>query len=301
MQTPPLLQPGDTIAIICTAKKVEREYIDRATKLLESWGLNVKLGQNLFERHFQFAGTDEQRAADLQDMLNDSEVKAILCARGGYGTVRIVDKVSFDLFTQNPKWIIGFSDITVLHNHIHTHFGIETLHATVPLNFPEGENENLRTLKKALFDGHLNYSIDAHAMNRKGIAQGEVVGGNLAMIQSLAGTNSDIDTRGKILFLEEISEYAYQVDRMMWNLNKSGKLDQLRGLIVGGFTDIKPGPDPFGYSAYEIIWELVKEYDYPVCFDFPAGHQEQNWTITMGRCSRLEVAEESVNFTQSYG
>lgn len=294
MQPKPL-QQGDIIAIVCTAKSVKKDYIEKAKQLLTSWGLKVVLGKNLFKVHHQFAGTDTERANDLQEALDNPEVKAVLCARGGYGTVRIIDQIDFSSFEANPKWIIGYSDITVLHNHIHTHFGIDTLHATVPLDFPDdgSENQALQTLKQVLFDDQLAYDIPNHSLNRTGKSSGELIGGNLSILYSLTGTNSDIDTKGKILFIEDLCEYAYHVDRMIWNLKKANKLENLAGLIVGGFTDIKPGPIPFGQEAYEIILDAVKDYDYPICFDFPAGHMEDNRALIMGRNVNLEVSQTS--------
>lgn len=292
---PRSLKSGDTIAIVCTAKSVEKDYIEQATKMLNEWGLNVVTGRHLFEKHFQFAGTDEQRLEDFQNTLNDENIQAILCARGGYGTIRIIDNVDFSSFAKNPKWIIGFSDITVLHNHIQTHLGIETLHSTVPIDFEKSlrEGEALSTLKEVLFKGEINYNIPSHPLNRPGEAEGIFIGGNLSILHNLTGTNSDIDTKGKILFIEDLCEYAYHVDRMMWNLKKSGKLNQLAGLVVGAFTDIKQGPIPFGNTAYEIILEAVKDYTYPVLFNFPAGHIADNRALIMGRNVKLEVSSTS--------
>ena len=280
-------------------KKIDAQYIKRAVSLLESWGLGVHTGNHVLESYHQFAGTDEQRAKDLQWAVSHPTIKAIICSRGGYGTVRIVDQIDFSALRQHPKWIIGFSDVTVLHNHIHTHLDISTIHGTVPLNFPSsGTNENLESLKHLLFEGSITYQVNPHQLNRLGEVSAQLVGGNLAMLESLAGTNSDIDTRGKILFLEEISEYAYRVDRMLWNLKKGGKLDQLKGLVVGGFTDIKEGKNHFGWDGYELVSEITKGYDFPICFDFPAGHQSLNKAFMLGAKTSLTITDNSVHFQQ---
>lgn len=300
MIIPPFLNTGDAVAIIAPAKVVDKTFVENAQHLIENWGLKVVLGKYLFEQDRVFAGTDEQRAADLQWALDNPEIKAVICARGGYGTVRIIDRIDFTTFQQHPKWIAGFSDITVLHSHIHTHCNVATLHSTVPLNFPKDptNNTSLNTLKQTLFGAFPNYTVKASNYNRKGTATGQLVGGNLSILHNLTGTNSDIDTKGKILFLEEVSEYAYHFDRMMWNLKKAGKLDQLAGLVVGGLTEIKQGPNPFGKTAEEIILEAVDEYDYPVCFDFPAGHQPENWCLMLGAKAYLSVEENvTLKFT----
>ncbi len=295
------LAKDDTIAIIATAKKIDQQYISRAIELLESWGLRVLLGKHVLAEHHQFAGTDSQRAEDLQWAVNSPDIKAVICARGGYGTVRIVDKVDYSALLKNQKWFVGFSDVTVLHNHFHGHFNLPTIHGTVPLNFPSsGTNQNLESLKELLFNGNVAYTIKANAFNRLGEATAPIVGGNLAMLESLAGTNSDIQTENKILFLEEISEYAYRVDRMLWNLKKGGKLDKLAGLILGGFTDIKEGKDHFGWDGYEMVQEIVREYNYPVCYGFPAGHQAENRAFMLGVPTKLSVQEVGVTFSQSW-
>jgi muramoyltetrapeptide carboxypeptidase len=226
---------------------------------------------------------------DLQTMLNDPLIKAVISARGGYGTVRIVDKIDFSQFKKTPKWIVGYSDITVLHSHVNN-LKIETLHATMPVNFTKNL-EATESLRKALFGENLNYQIEAHPMNKKGGAQGIVVGGNLSLIYALTGSVSDIDTNGKILFIEDLDEYLYHIDRMMMNLKRSGKLSNLAGLIVGGMTDMKDNTIPFGKTAEEIIIDAVKEFNYPVCFNFPAGHVDKNMAIYLGREAKLKVAD----------
>jgi len=285
---PPYLQKGDTVAIVATARKITLEELQPAIEIITAWGLKVVLPKNIFCVDNQFAGTDDERAADLQWALDDANIKAVICARGGYGTVRIVDKLDFTNFVKHPKWIVGYSDITVLHQHINQNFGIASLHATMPINFAKN-TEATETLRKALFGEELNYTIHAHALNRNGEASGELIGGNLSLIYALCGSKSDIDTKGKILFIEDLDEYLYHIDRMMMNLKRSGKLQHLAGLIVGGMSDMKDNTVAFGKTAEEIIIDAVKEYNFPVCFDFPAGHIDRNLALVMGGVVKLEV------------
>jgi muramoyltetrapeptide carboxypeptidase len=296
MISPPSLQKGDKIAIVGTARKIPREEVEPAIKILESWGLEVVLGKHLFEVDHQFAGTDEQRLTDFQRAIDAPEIKAVLCVRGGYGTVRIIDQIDFSAFAKSPKWIAGYSDITVLHNHLFTNLQTETLHATMPINFPKNSNEALTSLQKALFGNPLSYAVDGHHLNRNGEGEGEVVGGNLSIVFSLTGTNSDIDTNGKILFIEDLDEYLYHVDRMLWNLDKCGMLKNLAGLIVGGMTGMNDNAVAFGKTAEEIILERVVLYNFPVCFNFPAGHIDDNRTLIIGRKAKLTV-DNTVNLT----
>jgi muramoyltetrapeptide carboxypeptidase len=286
---PRYLKRGDTIGIIATARKISTEEINPAIAIIKSWGLEVELGNNLFNADNQFSGTDQERANDWQILLNDTSIKAIISARGGYGTVRIVDQIDFTTFIKNPKWIIGYSDITVLHSHIHN-LGIETLHATMPINFSKN-TEALESLRKALFGEVIKYEIETNALNRKGIAEGELIGGNLSILYSLSGSISDIDTKGKILFIEDLDEYLYHIDRMMINLKRAGKLSNLAGLVVGGMSDMKDNTVPFGKTAEEIILDAVKEYNYPVCFNFPAGHIDRNLALLFGKKVKLEVGD----------
>jgi muramoyltetrapeptide carboxypeptidase len=289
MKQPSFLKKNDKIGIIAPARKISKEEIQSAIDIFNSWGLEVVLSKNLFNVDNQFSGTDDERAEALQIMLNDDSIKAIISARGGYGTIRIIDKINFTNFKKHPKWIIGYSDITVLHSHINN-FGIETLHATMPINFAKNA-EATETLRKALFGEQLNYQFESHPLNRKGEAEAELIGGNLSLIYALTGSVSDIDTKGKILFIEDLDEYLYHIDRMMLNLKRSGKLDHLAGLIIGGMTDMKDNTIPFGKTAEEIITDAVKEYDYPVCFNFPAGHVEKNLALYFGRKVKLKVAD----------
>jgi muramoyltetrapeptide carboxypeptidase len=297
MISPGYLKKGDRIGIIAPARKVAEHEMAPAINKFREWGLEVVIGDNLFNEFNQFAGFDDERAEDLQQMLNSSSIRAVICARGGYGTVRIIDSLSFENFVKNPKWLIGFSDATVLLSHIHSNFGIETIHAEMPINFPKDGSDNLSTesLRKCLFGEKIEYSYKLSHCSRKGQAKGLLVGGNLSILYSLAGSGSDINTDGKILFIEDIDEYLYHIDRMMVNLKRSGKLSRLAGLIAGGFTDMKDNLVPFGKSAVRIVYEAVGEYGYPVCFDFPAGHIPENAALIMGREAELEVTSSQIS------
>lgn len=292
MQQPEYLKKGDKIAIIAPARKVSKGDMQPAIDILQSWGLEVVLSGNLFREDCQFSGTDAERATDLQTLLDDSSIKAIISARGGYGTLRIIDKIDFSKFKKHPKWVIGYSDITVLHSHIHT-LGIETIHATMPINFTKN-SEATETLRKALFGEKLVYKTEQHPLNKvtEGIIESEIVGGNLSLLYALSGSVSDIDTKGKILFIEDLDEYLYHIDRMMMNLKRSGKLSHLKALIVGGMTDMKDNAIPFGKTAEEIILESVAEYNYPVCFGFPAGHIDTNFALYLGKKAKLKIADQ---------
>ncbi len=289
MTTPPILRKGDKIGIVAPARKVSQDEMRFAVDTFRQWGLEVVFGKNVFGAEHQYSGSDAQRAEDLQTMLDDDSVKAIISARGGYGTLRIVDMLNFKRFKNNPKWIIGYSDITVLHSHIHQNFGIETLHATMPINFHKDE-ESVETLRKVLFGDKLSYDISPQALNRSGEASGELVGGNLSLLYALQGSNSDIRTDGKILFIEDLDEYLYHIDRMMISFKRSGKLAKIAGLVVGGMTDMKDNQTPFGKTAEEIILDAVAEFNYPVCFGFPAGHTTKNLALPFGRRAKLKVA-----------
>jgi len=294
MLTPQYLSKGDRIAIVSPARKISPEEVANAIRTFTEWGLKVVEGDHLYSEYHQFAGSDNQRSTDLQSVLDDPTVKAIICSRGGYGTVRIIDRMDFSNFVNNPKWIIGYSDVTVLHSHIHRNFGVETIHGVMPINFKgEGEsNPSVITLKKALFGKLLSYRLPLTEYCRKGTAEGELVGGNLSILYSLANTRSDINANGKILFLEDLDEYLYHVDRMMMNLKRSGMLENLAGLIIGGMTRMRDNDVPFGKTAYEIIAEAVQDYSYPVFYGFPAGHEEDNRALILGRRMKFEVKEE---------
>jgi len=297
-KTPSYLQPGDTVAITCPAKKLPRN-IEDAVKLLESWGLNVILGETVDASWHQFAGSDDLRTIDFQRFLDDPSVKAIFAARGGYGTIRIIDRLDFSNFKNQPKWIIGFSDITILHSHIQALYETESIHGQMPLTIREGSEISLETLRKALFNEEYNYSYTSQANNRSGEADGILIGGNLSLLVMMAGSVSEQDYSGKILFLEDVGEYLYSIDRMMWNLKRSGKLNNLKGLIIGGFTELKDNDIPFGQTAEQIIMEHVKEFEYPVCFNFPAGHIQDNRALIFGRMSNLRVEGLQVSLSYS--
>lgn len=278
------------------ASQLSYSTLEEGLRILrEDWKLEVIEGTTLHTSYHQFAGTDEERQRDLQQMLDDASIKAIFSARGGYGSSRIIDGLNFRRFRKYPKWIVGFSDITAVHCHLER-MGFESLHATMPKLFgQEGAENALQTLKEALWGEELVYEIPAHSFNRPGITQGTVVGGNLCLLAHLIGSRSEIDTRHKILFMEDVEEYYYNLDRMMVQLKRAGKLAQLAGLVVGQFTDLKDNDtSSFGKNHYEIIDEQVAAYDYPVCFDFPVGHVADNRAMIVGREARFSVTSENV-------
>ena len=294
---PPYLKRGDVIGITSPAGYITAEEIAPAIAVMKSWGYNIKIGAAIGKRDFTRGGTEDERATDLQQMLNDSTIKAIMCARGGYGSLQIVDKLKWDSFKQKPKWLIGFSDITVLHNHIHANCGIATIHSKMCNSFPDDwskaepiQIQTINSIRDALAGTKMEYRASANLQNKAGVAEGVLVGGNLKTIESLAGSSSDINTKGKILFVEDTGEYLYSIDRMFWNLKRTGKLKGLKGLIVGGFN-IKEDDegDEFGRTLSEIVLSKVKEYNYPVCFDFPVGHQRANFAFKIGARHKLSV------------
>jgi muramoyltetrapeptide carboxypeptidase len=289
--SPPALKKGDAVGIVAPARKILREEIEPAIKIIESWGLEVRLGKHLFGSYNQFSGTDLERAADFQHMINDPEVKAIICARGGYGTMRILDHINLRDLQREPKWIVGYSDVTVLHSIITSWFKLETIHGPMPINFPKNgqDNSSTESLQKILFGNNPSYRVASHSFNRTGSAYGELCGGNLSILYSIAGTDADINSNDRILFIEDLDEYLYHIDRMMMNLKRSGKLSQLSGLIVGGMSSMNDNAVPYGWNALEIIRDAVAEYNYPVCFGFPAGHESENLSLILGRKVTLEV------------
>ena len=299
MITPNFLKQGDKIGIVAPARKIYLNEIEASIKVFEKWGLQVELGKNLFAQYKQFAGTDEQRAEDLQYMLDNPEIKAIVCARGGYGSVKTLKLLDFTKFLKNPKWLVGYSDITALHAHLNQNLGVKSIHGTMPFNFPKDatENEAVKTLKKALFGETSIYNFSSHEFNSIGNMEGELIGGNLSVLYSVAGTKYDINTKDKILILEDLDEYLYHIDRMMMNLKYSGKLENLKGLIIGGMTDMNDNQIPFGKTAYEIIRDAVSEYNYPVCFNFPIGHIENNLAIVLGSNVQLEINNKEIIYT----
>lgn len=293
---PTPLQKGDTVGIVALACKVDFEALKPAIELMENiWGLKVIIGESVMSEYHQFAGTDNIRANDFQLMLDNPEIKAIFSARGGYGSSRLLDSIDFTAFQKSPKWVVGFSDITAVLSHIRT-LNIESLHATMPKLFlQEGGGEySLESLRKILFGEALNYEVNSQEINRLGIAKGKLIGGNLAILSHIFGSKSDINYDGKILFLEDVNEYLYSIDRMMIQLKRAGKLKNLAGLIVGHFSDCQDNNVPFGKTANEIIQEAVAEYDFPVCYGFPVGHEPENWAMPVGREVILEVKTDGV-------
>lgn len=294
---PAYLKSGDTIGITSPAGFITTAEILPAIAMIESWGFKVKIGKTIDKRDFTMGGTDQERAADLQEMMDNPEIKAIMCARGGYGLVRIIDLLNFDRLLQKPKWIIGFSDVTVLHGHLNRQYRIASIHSKMCNSFPTDpamadamQLETISSIRKVLKGETLQYQGPFLNINKPGKASAELVGGNLSIIETMSGTKSDLQTAGKILFVEDTGEYLYRLDRMFWNLKRTGKLEQLAGLIIGGFK-VKPD-DPgeeFGKTIYDIVLEKVKSYGYPVAFDFPVGHQKNNFALKCGIKHSLEV------------
>ncbi|MFM7645888.1 MAG: LD-carboxypeptidase [Sphingomonadales bacterium] len=292
MIQPPYLQPGDTISLICPAGYMPANKVQTCVQVLGEWGFRVVVGSTIggISNNY-FSGSDQERLTDLQRMLDDRSVRAILCARGGYGTGRLIEQLDFSTFMEQPKWVIGFSDITILHAHIHRHFDVCTLHAPMAAAFNDGgwQLEYVQSLREALQGISSACSGPEHPFNRLGKTKGTLVGGNLALLAHLVGTSSDLDTRDKILFIEDVGEQLYNIDRMMCQLKRCGKLDHLAGLVVGGFSDCKDTERPFGQTAYEIIHSWVSPYQYPVCFDFPVSHTERNITLKHGAVYELKI------------
>lgn len=301
---PEFLKQNDKIAIVAPSGRISPEEIQEGLNLIKSWGLIPVLGKNLFEDYYNgyhFAGTDEQRISDFQEALDNDEIKAIWCARGGYGAVKLLDNLKWNKFLTNPKWIIGYSDITAIHNHVNN-FEIQTIHGitTKKLN-TEYNEETFLTLEKALLGQELNYEIPAHPFNQKGKVKGKLVGGNLSIIYSLAGSNSFINGENSILFIEDWNENWYHIDRMMMNLKRSGLLSQIKGVIAGSFTkmDIETeNPEfhsNFDQTTYEVIQKIMNEFEIPIAYQFPAGHIGDNRALIFGSEVSLEVNENLVN------
>ena len=301
IKIPSYLQKGDTIGITCPAGYMAKEKAQTCIDTLQSWGYEVMVGKTVgSDSENYFSGTDEERLDELQAMLDNENIKAILCGRGGYGVGRIIEQLDFKAFKKYPKWIIGFSDITILHSHIYSNYKIATLHAPMAGAFNDGGDtgEYILSLKNAVEGKKIKYECALHEFNKKGEAIGELVGGNLALLAHCVGTSSDIKTKGRILFIEDIAEYLYNVDRMFYQLKRSGKLDKLAGLIIGGFTDMKDTERPFGKTVYEIINEIVSEYDYPVCYDFPVSHGKENMALKIGSGYKLKVGKSKVTLEE---
>jgi len=303
---PPYLNSGDEIGICCPAGFMTPEEIRPALDQIDQWGYKVRIGDTVGKRDFTFGGTDEERIQDFQRLLDDPSLKAILCARGGYGSIRIIDSLDFTEFVKKPKWIIGFSDVTVIHSHLFRNYRVCTIHSKMCNSFPDDwakaepvQMDSILSIKKALSGEKMNYELASSAYNRSGSAEGILLGGNLKTIETLSGTKSDLSTDGAILFTEDTGEYLYSIDRMFWNLKRTGKLNKLAGLIIGGFK-IKPD-DPgeeFGRTLADIVTEKVKDYNYPVCFDFPVGHQKENFALKCGVKHRLQVDKDQTKLVE---
>lgn len=298
---PPHLKKGDTIGIVCPAGFMPLEKAQTCIDTLQEWGFTVAVGRTLGgSSQTYFSGTDDERLSDLQEMLDNKSIDAILFGRGGYGLGRIIDDIRFRKFRKNPKWLVGFSDITVLHAHVYSKYKIATMHAPMAAAFNDGgsRNEFVHSIKAALLGESAYYKAGGHHFNKPGIVSGELVGGNLSLLAHLIGTPSELKTKNRILFLEDIGEYAYNVDRMMYQLKRSGGLKNLAGLIIGGFTDMKDTDRPFGKPVYDIIHEIVKGAEYPVCFGFPVSHDKENYALKIGGRYTLTVTKDEVVLTE---
>ena len=292
---PKKLQKGDTIAIVSTARKVSKKELAPAILFANKMGLEVHLGKTIAAEKNQYAGDDALRAQDFQHALDNPHIKAIWCARGGYGTIRMVDLLNFTQFIQQPKWLIGYSDVTVLHSHINK-LQIPTIHGQMCLEIEKKSQASRDTLHHLLFHDNpaINYSFESSPLSRKGRAMGTLVGGNLSVLYSILDSPSQVDWHGKVLFIEDLDEMLYHIDRMMQNLKRSGRLKNLAGLIVGGMSEMRDNTIAFGKTAHEIIFETVQEYQYPVCFNFPAGHIQDNRALVFGKKVTLEVSPNQV-------
>ena len=299
---PPYLKPGDTVAIVAPSgilKNRERE-VNQAVDLLKSWGLHAVVGKHVFSKADHFAGTDEQRCEDLQKAMDDPTISAIWCARGGYGTVRILDKLDYTKFRKHPKWVVGYSDITALHNQLHNE-GFESLHALMCVSLTQDLSEvqtSIDTFKAALFGNPTDYVLQGSKYNKEGEAEGELVGGNLTMLHTMLGSDTSLDTSGKILFIEEIGEYKYHIDRMLQSLKRAGYFDNCKGVIVGDMSKLRKNTTLWGTSIEQLILEALAEYNFPIAFNMPAGHEDDNRALVLGRTIELKVSKEksSVSF-----
>ena len=299
-KVPSYLKKGDLIGIACPSGFISLEECQPAIDKLKEWGFDVRIGNSVGAKDFTFAGTDDERRKDVQEMLDDPQIKAILFGRGGYGAVRIIDKIDFKKFGQKPKWIIGFSDATIFHLHINHNYGIATIHSKMCNSFPsdfslatQPQIDSIESIRKCLVGEKMEYKVPYQVNNRIGKATGVLIGGNLSLIDNVCGSISDVNTDGKILFIEDVGEYLYKIDGMLWNLKRSGKFKRLKGLIVGGFK-VKPD-DPgeeFGRTVYDLVMEKVQEYNYPVCFDFPVGHIKENYALKCGLKHELKVSND---------
>ena len=296
---PAYLKAGDTVAIVAPSGilKNRNEEINRAQKLLESWGLNVTIGKHVFEQAGHFAGTDVQRTEDLQKAINDPSVKAIWSARGGYGTVRVLDNLDYSSLNRHPKWLIGYSDITALHNDLHN-AGFESIHALMCTSLTEDLSEieeSVTSFKKAIFGEGLTYEISGSKYNKPGNTTGQLVGGNLTLLHTMLGSRTSINTDGKIIFIEEIGEYAYHIDRMLISMKRAGYFENCKGIIVGDISKVRRNTTPWGKPVKQLILDVFEDYDFPILFDFPAGHEKDNRALILGRTINLKVSKESAS------
>ncbi|WP_126970393.1 S66 peptidase family protein [Gynurincola endophyticus] len=294
---PKNIKPGDKIGIVCPAGYMEYTRIEACKKQLEEWGFEVVVGKTVgSSSETYFSGTDEERLEDLQQMMDDSSIKAIVCGRGGYGTVRIVDQISFKKFKKRPKWIVGYSDITILLNHLLAKHKIASIHGPMAGAFNNGEEGKPfnDSLLGALTGKRSNYVVEPHPYNKKGVCVGELTGGNLSLLVNTIGTKSEVKTKNKILFIEEVGELKYTIDRMFWQLKRAGKFDDLSGLIIGGFSETRDTVRPYGKDVIDIIHEIVKDYPYPICYGFPVSHEKDNVALRIGMGHRLRVGSNKV-------
>lgn len=297
--TPPYLQKGDTIAIVAPAGKLttRKDVIDKAKALAESWGLHVVYGKHLFDTSGHFSATDEERTADFQKAMDNPNIKAIWAGRGGYGTVRILDRLDFTKFKESPKWIIGYSDITALHSHLNV-LGYETIHAMMGTSLaddPEKIVETLKSFKKSIFGEKLSYSLVSVKENRKGKGKGQIIGGNLSLLASMLGSESQMNGDGKILFIEEVGEYKYSMDRMLRSLKRAGFFEKCNGIIVGDISNIKTNSTKWGSSIEQLIYDVVAEYDFPILYQFPAGHEADNRALIFGRNIEMHITKKGIS------
>lgn len=296
LKQPPYLKAGDTVAIVAPSGILKNRIgeIQQAQALLKSWGLHSVVGKHVFNQADHFAGTDHERCEDFQKALDDPKISAIWCARGGYGTVRILDKLDYSKFKINPKWVIGYSDITALHNQIHNQ-GVESLHAIMCVSLQKDKSEieaSISTFKNTLFGKPLSYILEGSTYNKVGTTLGQLVGGNLTMLHTMLGSNTSIDTSEKILFIEEIGEYKYHIDRMLQSLKRAGYFNNCKGVVVGQMTKLRKNTTLWGTSIEQLILDALAEYDFPIAFNMPAGHEKDNRALILGRTIQLKVNSE---------
>lgn len=297
---PPYLKKGDTIGIVCPAGFMPYEKAATCIEILEQWGYKVKVGKTLGSQRGYFSGTDEERLTDLQQMLDDDTVQAVLCGRGGYGMGRIIDQIDFTRFKKKPKWVIGFSDITVFHAHVYRRYSVAGIHAPMAAAFNDLQykNEYVQSLRKVLTGKKTKYTSSSHSFNKMGSVTAPLIGGNLSLIAHLVGTPSALKTKDHILFLEDVGEYIYNIDRMLYQLKRSGAFNEVAGVVIGLFSDMKDTVVPFGSTVYEVINEVLREYDFPVCYQFPVSHEKENYALKVGVNYQLTVSKSKVTLAE---